>query len=211
MKRTIDNKFEGAIRLDGEGDSREIVGVAAVYYDGTERTEYKLWGNVIERIDRKAFRRALAEKHDVRGLKNHDSNLVLGRSKSGTLILEEKDDGLHYRITPSESSVYRDTQIELERGDIDGSSFQFIVTDEQITRDDDRDIVVRTVLDVTLIDVGPVTFPAYTATSSGVRAAQEEAERILEAVGAAEQMSRQDTRSQLAKYQAIAGLLEIGG
>ena len=50
-----------------------------------------------------------------------------------------------------------------QRGEITGSSFGFIVTNEEVRRE--GNLVIREITDVELFDVGPVTYPAYQATS----------------------------------------------
>jgi hypothetical protein len=153
---------------DGE-DAQRIVGMASVYYDGSTRTEYELWNGAVERIKPGAFDRAIMED-DVRALFNHDSNQVLGRTKAGTLTLQSREDGLYYATIPSEATVYADVRAMIRRGDVDGSSFQFRVLKESWSRDEERKLDVRELEEIQLFDVGPVTFPAYTATTTGVRA-----------------------------------------
>jgi HK97 family phage prohead protease len=149
-------------------DGRSIVGLAAVYYDGTENTEYLLWGDTIERIMPGTFDRAIAED-DVRGLFNHDVNLVLGRSASDTLQLQSLPEGLEYVIAPGDTTIGRDVPEYIRRGDVSGSSFSFVVTDEEWKKEDGREI--REIGGVQLFDVGPVTFPAYEATTAAMRCA----------------------------------------
>lgn len=205
----------GAIRMDGEGDEpQRIVGVASVFYDGTPRTEYQLWSDVYERIASSAFDRAIRED-DVRALFNHDSNELLGRYRAGnqdasTLRIWKEADGLHYSIEHSDGPVYQKVVDMLSRGDLDGSSFQFFVRSEEITRDTERGLIIRTITDVELLDVGPVTFPAYSATSSGLRsdrAAQDQAERIRKALEVQEASGLRCDRS---LFEAKASLAQLG-
>src|ERR1700728_2523684 len=86
-----------AKRSDG---TSEICGYGAVFYDGTPDTEYPMWPGAVERIMPGAFDRALRED-DVRGLFNHDPNLLLGRTASGTMRLRVDDVGLWYSIDPA--------------------------------------------------------------------------------------------------------------
>jgi phage head maturation protease len=56
----------------------------------------------------------------------------------------------------------------VKRGDVDGSSFMFIPT-ETTWRDEThegRTVSIREIKAVELFEVGPVTFPAYEATSA---------------------------------------------
>lgn len=156
------------VEVRDEGQSPKIRGYAAVYYDGTPESEYRLWEGAVERIMPGAFDHALrSEDDDVVALFNHNPSLILGRRQAGTLRLSEDSRGLIYEIDPPDTQVGRDLVASLRRGDVRGSSFMFGVRDESWTKDGPRD--VRELRSVTLHDVGPVTFPAYEATSAGVR------------------------------------------
>jgi uncharacterized protein len=150
-----------------KGDKPGLEGVSAVY-----NQEYDN-GWFIETMAPGAFSRALAENQDVRCLFNHDPNNVLGRTKSGTLRLADAADGLHYDCDMDETRIAADVRSMIERGDVDGCSISFVVR-----KDSWRDVFddkgnftqsYRTIEDVDLYDVGPVTYPAYTQTSVGAR------------------------------------------
>lgn len=148
-----------------EGERPKIRGIASVYYDGTAATEYKLWTDTVERIMPGAFDAAL-ERDDVRALFNHDSNMVLGRTPK-TLTLSDSPEGLRYEIDPADTGVARDVTEHIRRGDVSGSSFAFLVTDEEWRKEDK--VTIREIRGVELFDVGPVTYPAYESTTAGVR------------------------------------------
>lgn len=155
------------VRIAEDGDERKIVGYASVFYDGTPDTEYQLWEDYVERIMPGSFDRALADKDDVRGLFNHDPDNLLGRTSAGTMTLAVDKRGLSYEIEPGDTTMARDVVEHIKRGDVDGSSFAFRVTDEDIRKE--NDVYIREISGVQLFDVGPVTYPAYTATTSGYR------------------------------------------
>lgn len=165
--------------LDGESvtvetrddGSQKIVGLAAVYYDGTPRTEYELWEGVRERIKRGAFAALLKEGTDTRALFNHEADNVLGRTTTNTLKLKSTVRGLEYEIRPPDTQVARDLLKLLERGDITGSSFSFLIG-EEVWKDEDGGEVREIKKISKLFDVGPVTFPAYEATDAGLRSVQ---------------------------------------
>ena len=154
------------LRDDGE-NGQTITGYAAVFHrPGDARTEYELWQGARERIIPGAFDDAL-KSDDVRALFNHDPSAVLGRKKAGTLRLSVDDIGLRYEVTPANTSTYKDVVELLKRGDVDGSSFQFRTIEDKWKREGNSDI--RELRKVQLLDVGPVSFPAYDGASSGVR------------------------------------------
>ncbi|HEY1603860.1 MAG TPA: HK97 family phage prohead protease [Pirellulales bacterium] len=153
-----------------EGDKQKIRGYGSVFYDGTPETEYQLWDNYCERIMPGCFDRALRED-DCRGLFNHDPSLILGRTAAGTMRLSVDARGLAYEIDPAETTIAQDCLQHLARQDVTGSSFSFTVDDEDLRREtrDGQDMWICEVRSVHLYDVGPVTFPAYTATTAEAR------------------------------------------
>ena len=162
----VDSEVAIEERADGPG---RIVGYAARFYNGDSGTEYELAPGIVERIMPGAFDAALKRQDDVRALFNHDPNLLLGRTKSGTLELEQTTRGLRYRIKPNdETSVTKDVRSHISRGDVTGSSFAFTIDEEGWRKE--GDVEVREIRNLRLYDVSPVTYPAYEATSVGVRA-----------------------------------------
>ena len=147
---------------------RRISGYGAVYYNGTPGTEYQLARDLVERIMPGAFDRA-AKDDDVRGLFNHDPNFVLGRTTSGTMFLSTDKTGLWYDISVGLTNSGADVIEHVARGDVSGSSFSFLIPPggEHWRRENGIDI--REITAVELFDVGPVTFPAYEATTAEAR------------------------------------------
>jgi uncharacterized protein len=159
----------GEMRAERAADGKiYLSGRAAPYGQLT-----KLWENVHERIMPGAFTRALAEKQDVRHLQNHDPNLVLGRTKAGTLTLSEDSAGLNFRTLLPDTSYARDLAACIERGDVDGNSFGFIAVRQAWIEESDPakpDAVrcIRELHDVDLMDVSTVTYPQYAGTSAAI-------------------------------------------
>jgi HK97 family phage prohead protease len=179
-RRTVDGK-----------EKLTIGGYAAVFYrDGDATTEFD-FGYGTERIMRGAFDAAIAEKQDVRALWNHDPSKILGRTKNGTLRLSVDDVGLKYEADLPETEEARGFAASIERGDVDGSSFGFMIRRnadgsmaEKWEKPDSKKKVVRSIASVNLFDVSPVTFPAYTGASVGVRDMDggEELQRIAQEI-----------------------------
>ena len=104
---------------------------------------------------------------DVRALWNHDANHVLGRTKSGTLTLAEDQNGLKINIAPPDAQWARDLMASIDRGDVNQMSFGFrTITDNWSMLNGEN---LRTLMDVELFDVSPVTFPAYPDTQVALR------------------------------------------
>jgi len=121
-----------------------------------------------EKISKGAFKASI-EKDDVRALWNHDPNYVLGRNRAGTLELKETVKGLLVRIHPPDTAWARDLTESIKRGDVSQMSFGFICERDTWSVEAGED--VRTLEQVKLFDVSPVTFPAYLDTDVGVRSA----------------------------------------
>lgn len=144
-------------------DSPLISGYAALFNVVTDIGPY------LEVIRPGAFTRALKENQDVRALKNHDPNLILGRTKSGTLRLYEDDKGLRYEIDPPNTSTGKDTLEEIRRGDIDEMSFAFSGNDNKSKWSKRDGKALRELVSPDIFDVSIVTYPQYKHTSASVR------------------------------------------
>jgi HK97 family phage prohead protease len=149
-----------------DGQPTKIVGYAAVFNSLSE----ELYG-FREMVMPGAFDRALKERHDVRALVNHDENQILGRTKAGTLTLSVDAKGLKAEIEPPDTQAARDAVTSVKRGDLDGMSFAFrTLTDAWRTQDGEQ---IRELLDLELVDVSVVAFPAYPATTVSARALEQ--------------------------------------
>lgn len=169
VSREID---ESGLELRANADGTPlIVGYAAVF--NRQSSVITEWGTkFIEKIKPGAFTKTLKENGDVRALFNHDKNFVLGRGKNGTLRLTQDNHGLFYEIDPPPTPWARGLVDQIGRGDFDGASFGFYpIRDAWGTTagPDNKPIDERTLLEVQLVDVGPVTEGAYSAASSALR------------------------------------------
>ena len=156
------------LRVQPEGESAVIEGHAAIFDSLSQDLGFMF--PFKERINKGAFMTSL-EKDDIRALWNHDANYVLGRNKAGTLELTETNKGLRVRIHPPDTQWARDLTESIRRGDVTQMSFGFVVEKETWSVEGKEDI--RTLEQVKLYDVSPVTFPAYLDTDVGVRSAME--------------------------------------
>ena len=155
---------------DPKADEPPVIeGYAAVFNQRSEDL-----GGFFELVRPGAFAKTIGEA-DVRALIQHDPSRVIGRSKNETLTLKEDIHGLRVKILPPDTSYARDLITSIKRGDIDQMSFGFeTVRDEWLIT---KDEILRSLLEVRLFDVSPVTFPAYPQTSVGVRSKLVELQR----------------------------------
>lgn len=173
--RAIKTSIEIRAKDDGK---KALCGYASVFYDGTDGTAYDYW-DIRETVAPNAFDRAIKDKQDVRALFNHDPSGILGRISAKTLRLSVDQRGLFYEIDLPNTQLGKDVEELVSRGDIDGSSFGFRVKAESYIKNDDKSknyTYIRQINDVDLVDVSPVTFPAYEGTSANLRS--EDAENI---------------------------------
>lgn len=152
-----------SVECRSEVAGRKLTGYASVFNQAADL------GNHFEVIGPTAFRSALADPTtDVRALFNHDANMLLGRQSSGSLRLSTDSAGLHYEVDLPDTSLGRDVAALAERGDITGASFAFVPDQDEWSQ---RGVArVRTHTSVgRLVDVSPVTFPAYDGASTTLR------------------------------------------
>lgn len=168
LTRTYQTKFETREEQNGK---KVISGYFSVFNSETE-----LWPGAFESIDPGAFAETLG--NDIRALTNHDTTLVLGRNKAGTLKLEADSRGLWGEITVNENdSDALNLYERVKRGDVDQCSFGFRILEEETEWRDDG-TVKWTLKKVDLHEVSVCTFPAYEDT--GVQARHEEVEQYRE-------------------------------
>lgn len=158
---------------EGEG-LPEILGYAALFNVATDL------GYGTESIAQGAFSESLQRGDDVRALFNHDPNLILGRTKAGTLALNEDLKGLKVRILPPDTTLGKDLVKSIERGDISQMSFGFYIDAEEISYSDNGNPHF-TIVRASLFDVSPVTFPAYEETEVEVSSMRQLRMKVIEA------------------------------
>ena len=147
------------LRINSQNGETIITGYAAVF---------NAWSSDLgffkEKIDKGAFKKTIQE-NDIRALINHDPNLIIGRMKNKTLELWEDDKGLGFNIKLPETSYADDLRESIKRKDITQNSFGFQTIQDEWSKDGKK----RTLKEVKLFDISPVTFPAYKQTSVKMR------------------------------------------
>ena len=148
-----------------EDGRKSIEGYFAVF-----NSNYEIGPGMSESIAPGAFSNTISG--DIRALINHDTTLVLGRTKAHTLELREDEHGLWGRveINPNDSDAMNLYE-RVTRGDVDGCSFGFDIVSEDTEYRDDGSIH-WTIREVELYEVSACTFPAYEATNISAREKQ---------------------------------------
>lgn len=152
-----------ARKADGETPAT-IAGYGAVF----NTSSLPFWGGWREKIDPAAFTRTLKTSIDVVSFFNHNPDHVLGRRGNGTLTLAADERGLAFEVQPPDTGWARDLLTSIDRGDVHDASFAFRAVRDRWDTDDDG-VQMRTLLEVELYEVGPVTMGQYPDASSGLR------------------------------------------
>lgn len=159
--RTVSTEFQ--TREDGE--ALKIEGYFAVF-----DSVYEIGPGMSESVAPGAFTKTLSG--DIRALTNHDTTLVLGRTKAHTLELREDSHGLwgSISINPKDADAMNLYE-RVKRGDVDQCSFGFDIRSEDTDIREDGSIH-WTIREVDLYEVSACTFPAYEETSISARSQQ---------------------------------------
>lgn len=119
-----------------------------------------------ERIAPGAFTRTLKSRNDIRMYVNHDDRMVLASTRSKTLRLEDRPEGLFVEADLPDVSYARDMRTLLQDGVVNTMSFGFSTVKESWSADGQE----RTLKEVRLHEVSVVTgVAAYPATTASVR------------------------------------------
>lgn len=150
---------------DDENGKKYIEGYFAVF-----NSNYEIAQGMSESIAPGAFSNTISG--DIRALVNHDTTLVIGRTKAHTLELREDERGLwgKVEINPNDSDAMNLYE-RVNRGDVDGCSIGFDIVNEETDFRDDGSIH-WTIREVTLYEVSACTFPAYEQTNISAREKQ---------------------------------------
>ena len=166
-------KRVGAPEIRSVNGQPVLTGAFAVF-----RSYSQNLGGFVEIIEPGAFDGAIAAQRDqpIAGVFNHDANQLLGMSDNGTVTLTADGTAARYDISlnmkdPTAIGVAE----KVSRGDLRGSSFQFSMPPDGSGESwslTDQGFPLRTISRVgALYDVGPVTWPAYRATTGDGMAA----------------------------------------
>lgn len=205
MEQKEIRRFDFEIRAE-DGDRGKTLTGQPIVYD--ERTDLGWYDEIIENG-------ALAgtDLRDVRFLVNHNTDMIpLARSRNNNAnstmqmeIIDGKGMSIRVDLDTENNAEARSLYSAVERGDITGMSFMFIV-DKESWDDIDTDHPTRHVRSIKrVMEVSAVTFPAYEATSiqaRGLSDALESAKASLESV-------RAEARAMERKKQKIRLMMEI--
>lgn len=137
-----------------------------------EKKSLPIMDSFREQVRAGAFLKSI-EKNNIRALWNHNTDMVLGSTKSGSLRLTEDDKGLRFELDPADTQAGRDAVTTIERGDVDGMSFGFNVRKQEWDEADPKNIL-RTIVEADLREISPTPFPAYPQSRVTVRSVEDD-------------------------------------
>lgn len=197
-------RAENYTREDNETTGQRLTGRPILYDSRTDLGWYD------EIIDAGALDNA--DLKDVRFLVNHNTDMIpLARSRNNnansTMQLEVVEEGMDIRVDldTENNTDARSLYSAVERGDISGMSFMFIV-DEDAWEDLDTDHPTRHIRSITKVfEVSAVTFPAYEETSIQARGLSD----ALESARASLESARAKAREIERRKKKIRLLMEV--
>jgi HK97 family phage prohead protease len=161
VERRLFDDYE--LRQMGDGEPIQFRGHAAIFNEMTT-----IGGAFRERVAPSAFDKALKDGSNVKFLYNHDEDSVMASVKTGALRLSVDDRGLLTEADlPLDDLDVQRLVPKIRRGDVDQMSFAFrAIQDDWDENPEDRGLPIRTLKELMLYDVSPVTFPAYEGTDA---------------------------------------------
>jgi len=166
-KRSFDTRI--AYSKEDHNEVR-LRGLAIPYGELSDNPISGLRAGVRERILPGAFTKSLESGRDVMMLWNHELKYIFGRTKRGTLALNEDERGVSFTNSPPDSGWAKDLLPSIKRGDYSNMSFRFkddVKAD--MTLEDGK--YVRNVKQATLYEISLVPYAVYETTSVGLRGA----------------------------------------
>lgn len=159
--------FEFSLVRDESGDGLTLHGYAAVFDSPTHINNHE--GNFTESIARGAFKKTIRDGRPVLQF-DHGKHPTIGSLPIGKIeSLKEDATGLHVTARLHSGEFFAPVREAIASGAIDGMSFRFSVVKDDWTPAARKNLPHRNIQEVRLFELGPVVFPAYAATSVGVR------------------------------------------
>jgi HK97 family phage prohead protease len=166
--------YRSATDLSANNDSRIIEGVAVSF-----NTWSRDLGGFTEIIRSGAITQELIDNSDVVMCVNHDENKMVARSRNGkgTLLLELREDGLHFMFEAPSTQLGDELLYNVRNGNLFECSFAFSIDgkdagSEKWYRTDSNELKREIIKINGLYDCSIVTHAAYPATSCSARAAE---------------------------------------
>lgn len=176
----VERAFDFTITETRSDDGLTLEGYAAVFNSPTSIDSWE--GKFTEVIAPGAFKRSIGDKMPIMQF-DHGNHPMIGGLPIGVIrSLSEDSRGLKVKARLSDNWLIQPVRDAIRDGAITGMSFRFTPRDEEWDGD------IRTITAVDLHEVGPVVFPAYKATTVGVRSASDPITQLVELIRADESL-----------------------
>jgi len=152
-----------SLEIRGDGDSRTVRGLGVPY--GRKSEDMGGWREVIA----KGAATNSVANNDIALLWQHDQTQPISRvsANRAALVLEERSTGVWFE---QDASAFTEYQLDkMADGVVHQMSFGFYA--EEQTWDEEAKPVMRTISQMNLLELSPVTFPAYPSTKVALRSA----------------------------------------
>ena len=190
-----------------DGELGGVAGLGLVY-----GVESEIFPGYMECIRKDAFKESIERKRNrpIKSYFNHDPNQVLATTSSDPpLVIKNTDDGIAYEAEIPDTSYGRDLAVNLERRNVEGSSFAFSVEEDDDWKDENG-VIHREIIKGEIYELGPVTDPAYIQAPANLRSATEVAEEIKAEIEL-RQKNKEERKQQLKNdYQELQKIIERG-
>ena len=193
MNNTLEYRSYDMMDAKVDKEKRIIQGRAVVYNSMSNELRTSNGDKFKEIIQPGALSLSL-ERNDILAFKEHNPEMLLGRKSAGTLMLEDRNDGLYVTINVPETSYGEDTLISAMRGDLKGFSFGFNNPKTKAIAALEKKI--REISSMNLREVSVVANPAYSETSLNVRS-EDFVEETKEPVQVVIENKQQDNETNL--------------
>jgi HK97 family phage prohead protease len=160
-----------------QSDGQNFSGYAAVFDTPTRIDSWE--GEFDEQIAQGAFARTLREKMPVL-MFEHGRHPLVGSMPLGVINNAYEDSqGLFVEARLTDNWLIQPVRDAVEAGAISGMSFRFSVPEGgDKWEQDNRDVPLRTLIDLDVPELGPVVFPAYEPTTAQVRSMLDQITRV---------------------------------
>jgi len=202
--RMVDHDTAIETRQDGDGQPHRAIGYGVVYGRETE-----IFPGLIESVRAGAFEKALADNREIKAFFNHDPSMVLATTRSDpALKITDNKTGVKYDAPIPPTTYGSDLIVNLERGNVRGSSFSFIVSKQGDVWTEKKGVLYREIIEADLLELGPVTNPAYEQTSAALRSAESVYKEAREALITAVERARIVSANELELKKKMISVLE---
>lgn len=161
----IECKYE--CRFSQEGDKEEFISGMGIVYN----SETEILPGIFESVRPGAFSKSLNRFNEIKSFINHDPSLILSTTRSTPpLEITDNEQSLFFVSPIPPTSYGRDLAINVDRGNISGASFSFMIHEGgEVYSIDDQGNYHREIISAEIYEVGPVTNPAYQQTTVALR------------------------------------------